>query len=442
MNKKIITDAFNKLPSEIKEAEIALEAQENYNFEVGNGGINNISYSNSEEYFVRVSNDSEGYYYTQDGSEDPYKMFIKAYENSLVSSVKRTSVYNRNYCDLSNNTKQYNLVDLKENVLKLYKDINNKIKEGNLYIEVIVRKTKMSTINNLSLDVDREFNTLILIAYLIGKDDSYPINVRGDIVLNSFEDNLDDFIDDLNERYQYQKKPISNFESGDYRVILHQNFVYVLMCTAWQLFSGKKYIEKATCFNDCLNTKVASECLSFIDDSIGFSFLNDCEGSICKDVSVVRNGKYIEPLLNNETSNILKINNNGCAGRKPLLFGNIATDIQITPRNFKVEKGNYSFEELKDKLNNGIIITEHFDIFHSLNIASGEFAIPCYGVKVENGKEVGNLRALVITGNIKDLLLNVEAISNRQMIRPMHYLNNYGIASSDLLVSKLKVTGE
>ena len=113
MNKKIIIDAFNKLPLEINEAEIALEAQENYNFEVGNDGINNISYSNSEEHFVRVSNDSEGYYYTQDGSEDPYKMFIKAYENSLVSSVKRTSVYNHNYCDSSNNTKQYNLIDLK-----------------------------------------------------------------------------------------------------------------------------------------------------------------------------------------------------------------------------------------------------------------------------------------------------------------------------------------
>lgn len=442
MNKKTILDAFNKLPSQIKEAEIALEAQENYNFEVSNNDINNISYSNSEEYFVRVSNDSEGYYYTQDGSEDPYKMFIKAYENSLVSSESRTSVYNHDYCDETNNTKQYSLIDLKEKVLKLYKDINNKIIEGNLSIEVIVRKTKMTTINNLNLDVDREFNTLILIAYLVGKDENYPISVRADIVLKDFNENLDDFINDLNERYKYQKKPISNFESGDYRVLLHQNFVYVLMCTAWQLFSAKKYIEKATCFNDCFKQKVASDCLSFIDDSIGFSYLNDCEGSKCKDVCVVRNGEYIEPLLNNESSNILKIDNNGCAGRKPLLFGNIATDIQITPRNFKIEKGKYSFEELKEKLNNGIIITEHFDIFHSLDIASGEFAIPCYGVKVENGKEIGNLRALVITGNIKDLLLNVEAVSNRQMIRPMHYLNNYGIASCDLLVSKLKVTGE
>ena len=274
--------------------------------------------------------------------------------------------------------------------------------------------------------------------------DGYPIYVNTDRACKNLDGfDFEELLEELRERTDSQSKPLDKFESGEYRVIFAKNFAYFLCCTAWQLFSGKKYLENATALKELFGRKISDVELNISDmKDLTYDFKIDTEGTIAQDVKLVEDG-YFKNLMNNSgVSHELGATNNGCAGRKPLLFGNIATDIQIVPRNFIIENGSYAYDELLNKLNNGIVLLEHYDVFHSLDISSGNFQIPALGYMVQNGQKVGNLHALVVSGNIVDIFRNIEGLSNRMALRPMHYLDNYGIGTPDILVSRCQVAGE
>ena len=59
---------------------------------------------------------------------------------------------------------------------------------------------------------------------------------------------------------------------------------------------------------------------------------------------------------------------------------------------------------LKD-MGDGVYITESYDIFHSINIGSGDFAIPCRGIVIKDGKPHHSVTALTICGNLINLLI-------------------------------------
>ena len=93
-------------------------------------------------------------------------------------------------------------------------------------------------------------------------------------------------------------------------------------------------------------------------------------------------------------------------------------------------------------MGDGILITEYFDLFHSLDISSGNFSVPCYGVLIRDGKETGTVFGLNLSGNFRQLLAQVKEVGMDRQIHPMDFLNNYGIGSCPLAVGRLTVSGE
>lgn len=92
-------------------------------------------------------------------------------------------------------------------------------------------------------------------------------------------------------------------------------------------------------------------------------------------------------------------------------------------------------------MGDGVYITESYDIFHSINIGSGDFAIPCRGIVIKDGKPHHSVTALTICGNLVSLFKNVEETGNDLLIDEF-LLKSYCVGSPSIRIRKLQVNGQ
>ncbi|MDP3178255.1 MAG: metallopeptidase TldD-related protein, partial [Spirochaetaceae bacterium] len=303
----------------------------------------------------------------------------------------------------------------------------------------------MRTINTHGLDVGFERPLYIMSAVAVserkGRQCTAAYN-RTAAVLDGFS--ARDFGANLLELLESQYDP-EPFRSGTYRAVLRSNVVYNILSTAWQLFSGQRYLEGSSMLSGRLGDTVAAGCLSLRDYPLrpdsGFDLPCDCEGSPGTRADVLENGAFRGLMHNLVTARALGDEPTGNAGRRPLLSGSIPTAIQVTPRNFCVEPGYASLGELVERLGEGLLVTGSFDVFHSINIASGAFSIPCRGVAVRNGRRASATGPLVLTGDLKGLLAGVEEVGSDFYLGTMLALDNYGIGACSLRVGELSFSG-
>ncbi len=101
--------------------------------------------------------------------------------------------------------------------------------------------------------------------------------------------------------------------------------------------------------------------------------------------------------------------------------------------NCYIRRGSFSLKDLLSELRSGLFVTDLTGV-HTANPVSGEFSLGCSGFAVENGRRAGPFNGMVITGNLFDLFLRVEALGN-----DMRFVN--GVGSPSLLISKASVAG-
>ena len=75
----------------------------------------------------------------------------------------------------------------------------------------------------------------------------------------------------------------------------------------------------------------------------------------------------------------------------------------IMPKNFTIESGKASLEELLAACGDGVYVFENYDQFHALNVVSGDFSFPCKAVRIKGGKPVGMMEGLTMSGTVADL---------------------------------------
>ena len=87
------------------------------------------------------------------------------------------------------------------------------------------------------------------------------------------------------------------------------------------------------------------------------------------------------------------------------MTGSPPIHLTTVPALLYVEPGEEAQAQLIGRMGTGLLLTYSLDLFHSVNIASGAFSIPCGGVWYENGRPVGSVSQATVTGNVKDLFL-------------------------------------
>lgn len=437
--------AFAQLPPEIRCAELEAEREAAVTVTVADGERQGCSASDVTELFVRAGGDRIGFAYTQDLEEEPLAVIRRAYENSLWSQAETPERMNepgRAAQDREPTPASADISVLWDKAEAIGRWLAVSVPELDSYtVSVTDRVRTMGLVNTNGCDVCRAernvFVELLAVKHGAGgfsREYTFP-------ALDEAEPAR--FVGDL-RKWQACMLSETELDSGNYPCVLDGAVMANILLTSWQMFSGRNYLDRRTPYAGLLGRSAASPILRLVDlasmAESGFRCAADAEGTACRDVEIVRDGVLCGLMHNLTSAEAMGVEPTGSAGRKTLLSGNIHTDILVMPRNFGILPGSGDVWPLLERLGDGLYIFESFDQFHSVNIGSGDFSIPCSGMVVKDGKLIGRVEGLTMSGTVQELLSSVTAVGADLAVLPMVMLRSYAVFSPSVLVTGVSVS--
>src|SRR5262249_34047151 len=157
-----------------------------------------------------------------------------------------------------------------------------------------------------------------------------------------------------------------------------------------------------------LGEKVANENLTIVDDGMlpglfGTSPFDD-EGVASRRTVVIDRGILKSYLLNTYAARKLGLKTTGNASR------GITGNAGIGHGNFYAEKGVQTPEQLIASVPNGFYVTEL--IGFGVNIVTGDYSRGAAGLWIRNGELAFAVSEVTVAGNLKDMLLGLEAVGS------------------------------
>lgn len=228
--------------------------------------------------------------------------------------------------------------------------------------------------------------------------------------------------------------------SGKYAAVLSNQVTRNIMITAWMSFVRERMEGGNSAFS--LNQpQAASEKVSLVDDPCppdwSVDYRLDSEGTLTEKTDILRDGRLVNPL-----STLASGISSGNAGRIAGLSGTTPINLITIPSCIYIESGDSTVEEMLQQMGDGIYLTYSLDVFHSINIASGEFSIPCGGILYKDGKPVGTADQLTIAGNLRDLFRDILAVGNDLTLEEFMFYHNYSYGGPSLLVKELSFSSK
>jgi PmbA protein len=157
-----------------------------------------------------------------------------------------------------------------------------------------------------------------------------------------------------------------------------------------------------------LGERVAGDNVTIVDDGtipglFGTSPFDD-EGVRSRRTSIIEGGILKNYLLNTYAARKLGMKTTGNASRG--LTGNAG----IGHGNFYVEKGVQSPEQIVAGVANGFFVTQLMGF--GVNIVTGDYSRGASGLWIRNGELAFAVSEVTIAGNLKDMLMGIEAIGS------------------------------
>lgn len=198
-------------------------------------------------------------------------------------------------------------------------------------------------------------------------------------------------------------------------------------------FLAENLSKGKTLLLDKLDKKIFSSCIGIIDDGLLtggiMSSPFDGEGTARQKTQLVKEG-IIRHFLYDYYYGIK--NGNPSTGNSSR--SGVGSPPNMGISNFFIEKGGVSLAELLSDIKKGFLITEFMGV-HTANSISGDFSLGAAGFWIENGKVTFPVKGAAVSGNIFNLLSNVEGVGND--------LRFYGrIGAPSLRIKEMNISGE
>lgn len=238
-------------------------------------------------------------------------------------------------------------------------------------------------------------------------------------------------------------KPVS-LPSGRYDCVMTGQVMRNILMTAWRSFSAEAMAGGGSVFR-AAGERVGSAAVSLINTPShplsGKQMPVDSEGTPMGETLVVADGLLREPISTLASAQKLGLHASGCAGRVPVMTGNVPIALTTVPGLFYLRPDARNAQErLVKRMNTGFVLTYSLDLFHSVNIASGLFSIPCGGYFVRNGEAAGSVSQMTVAGSLRELFTAVEAAGN-DLDFDDFYFRNYCVGSPSALLRGLSFSG-
>jgi PmbA protein len=202
-------------------------------------------------------------------------------------------------------------------------------------------------------------------------------------------------------------KPVK-METQKVTVIFDQNTARSLLDNVFDAVHGMSVYRHESFLAGKLGEKVASEKVTVVDDGtmpglFGTTPFDD-EGVPSRRTVVIENGILKSYLLNTYAARKLGLKTTGSASRG--LSGNAG----IGHGNFFMTPGVETAEHIIAGVQNGFYVTELMGF--GVNIVTGDYSRGAAGLWIRNGELAFAVSEVTIAGNLKDMLMNLEAVGS------------------------------
>ena len=328
--------------------------------------------------------------------------------------------------------KRFNDLDLNESVELLKSVISQAIDSGCEVTEsgfsasagrsLILNSNDVSIENNgtgfgISLSVTIQKNGEVATAYNSASSRFYDLD--GEKLANE--------VCDL-AKSSLNSKPI---ETDNYNVVLDYYAATGLLQTFITAFDGENVARGRSILKDKIGSEIVNPSLSIIDNPLLEKGMNttrcDGEGSVSETTELIKDG-----VLNSFIYDIYTANKEGVKTTSNGYRGSYLSTPMISPSNLE-----FKFDEMKDlsEIKKGVLTTSVLGA-HTANPISGDFSVEANNAfKIENGEITEPINKAMISGNIFEIMKQVEGLKSE--------IKQYGsFILPKLLVHDLRVVGQ
>ena len=200
-----------------------------------------------------------------------------------------------------------------------------------------------------------------------------------------------------------------SFEGGKLKTVIEARAVCDLLSTFSGIFSSECTQKGLSLLANKEGEKIASECVTVTDEpTADYSFGTrgfDDEGVASRTVTVIENGILKSLLYNLKTANKAGVSSTASASKS-----SYSSAVAISFSNFCLKPGALSRDELIEKTQNGIMLTSLEGLHAGANAATGDFSLSAQGILIKDGKLDRAVTGITVSGNIYDLLKNIEDV--------------------------------
>jgi PmbA protein len=195
--------------------------------------------------------------------------------------------------------------------------------------------------------------------------------------------------------------------TGKYPVVMDREVARDLIGMLGGYFSAKNIFEKKSLLQGKLGQRMASSRINLLDDPLDKRVLGarpfDAEGSASRPTVLIEKGVIKNFLTNLEYADKMNLPPTASASRGP------TSDMDIAASNLILSKGESSLPDLLKRHAKTIHLTSITGGLHSgFKYSTGDFSLPGEAFLYENGTCVGPVDQFVFSGNIFEMLRDVE----------------------------------
>ena len=435
--------AFAALPEGIHEAEVNAERRSVTTINVQKGQIVGSEAFDQTKFYVRASGERTGMIYTEDPEEEATDVLQRAMVNADFSTTDEAEPMNRGEAlRIWQDTPAATVEEMLAAACRMEGFLKDKADILGLSVSCTEREVR--TLNSHGFDAEgRTVHVQMFITVSLPREGmqssvvetSASASTMGGLDVKMLADKALR----LAEAFDGGGLAPVSIPGGKYKAVLSGQVMRNILMTSWRAFSAEEMQRGGSCFKDA-GELAGSEAFSMINAPThplsGECWPIDSEGTAMKETLVVDHGVIREPLYTLTSAKAAGKVSNGCTGRVPCMTGNVPISLTTVPGLFYVQPSQETEEDLISKMGTGLYLTYSLDLFHTVNIVSGEFSIPCGGVYFENGKPVGSVSQITVAGRLPDLIRAIQAVAD-DLDFDDFYFRNYAVGSPAVLTDEL-----
>lgn len=434
---------FDYAKDKTDDIEIMLVADNSFSVRINEQEIESFKYADSKGISVRIIKDGKvGYAYTEKFDSETFCMIVdEAIENSKFSENDEIVIL-ENYPDINVKlnvySKELDKVDVEEKI-RFAKEMEKQAKGLD------------KRVFNVPYSLYGDGKSFLKIANSKGlnKEDTQNSAYGFCVVLTQEQDDKRSGLDFVIGRdfSKFDAKKIAEksvekavsllggkqIESGKYPVVLNCDMMATMLSTFSSIFSAKSVQEGKSLLKGKLEEQIANEKVTIVDDALypeGFSTRAfDSEGYPSQKTVLIEKGKLKSFLHNTQTARKDGVKSTGNGSRS------YKGSLNVSPSNFYLEQGNIKEEDLFKKHAKTIEIVALQGMHSGANPISGDFSLSAEGFLYQNGTRMHSLKQFTVSGNILQLLKDVEMIADNFKFD----MDSIGAAS--VLIKELAISG-